>query len=542
MTGWHAATTARGPQHSRATGLRSVGSARLYLLGLILYALLIAAYVGFRFGWGWLDGDAVLLSVASQSTYLEGTLAPDVGPYYLGYGYPTLNTFLAHLGGIHIEALQVYVQGFLLALLVPVSYSAFHALLGDAAAAALASLLLFLQPDFLFEGLRSSHAKFTWLLALGMLFVLARSLEAAGSGRTLARWATLFYLLAYGLIACNVFFASSYIFALGFAFLGGWALALWRRRGLSGEKHLRRLLYVTLACSILVFVFFFYIYPPAMGLTYFFQTAVDRVSGFLLDVETGVDPYRYVQGAWVSPGVYLVLSSLSWLVLGLSFANWAHKAWRLLRRQESMLPGQWLLWLVYTGFAFLLALGVFLDRAGALSANLQVRLFPHLMIVAIPLAAEVVTHIVGRAWRRGQGARAAAIALLAGAVLFFSVASIFKATNEPLLSNRWVFHSAAERAAVEWAGPRHATTWVWLGPDDRLKMLPRLYGDWPRAGLEVHVGREVEGRYDVLLSDLMDKHAARKNVLLPEVRGRLLVYDNGGAALYHPRPQTPYQR
>ena len=522
--------------------LRKAGSARPYLLGLALYALLVAAYVGLRFGWRWLDGDAALLTTAAQNTYVEGTLVPTVGAYYLGYGYATLNTFLAQVGGVPIEALQVYVQGFLLVLLVPVSYAAFRALLGDAATAALACPLLFLQPDFLFEALRSSHAKFTWLLALTMLFVLARSFEVAGSGRALAPRVTMFYLLAYGLITSNFFFASSYIFALGFAFLGGWVLARWRRRGLDAEENLRRLLYVALACSILVFLFVFYLYPPSLWMASFFKSALDRVSGFLLDVETGYNPYLYVQTTWVNPALYLVLSSLSWLVLGLSFANWAHKAWALLGHRETLPPGQFLLWLLYTGFALLLALGVFLDRAGALSANLQVRLFPHLMIVAIPLAAEMVSRIVARAWRRGKGARLVAVAVLAAGGLFFSGASIFKATNEPLLSNRWVFHSRAERAAIEWAGPRHATNRVWLGIDDRLRMLPRLYGDWPRSGLEVYTGRQAGNRYDLLLSDLMEKHAARLGVLLPEVRGRLLVYDNGGAALYHARAKTPYQR
>jgi len=527
---------------SEATGLRTVPSAPPYLLGLALYPLLVASYVGLRFGWRWLDGDAALLTVASQNTYVEGTLVPTVGAYYLGYGYSAVNTFLAHLGGIPVEALQVYVQPFLLALLVPVSYAAFRALVGDASIAALASLLLFLQPDFLFEALRSSHAKFTWLLALGMLFLLARSFEVASRGRALARWVTLFYLLAYGLIASNFFFASSYIFALAFAFLGGWVLARWRRRGLEGEEDLRRLLYVALACSILVFLFVFYIYPPTLRLTYFFQSTLDRVSGFLLDVDTGVDPYQYVQAAWLHPGLYLALSSLSWLVLGLSFANWAQKAWALLGRRATLPAGQFLLWLLYTAFALLLALGVFLDRAGALSANLQVRLFPHLMIVAIPLAAQVVSRIAARARRGGQGVRLAAVALLATAVLFFSGASVFKATNEPLLSNRWVFHSAAERAAVEWAGPRLGGTSVWVGPDDRLRVLSAVYSNWSDHRLAVYKHRQAGTRIDLLLSDLMEKHAARLALLLPEVRGRLLVYDNGGAALYHPRPQTPYQR
>jgi hypothetical protein len=516
-------------------------NARPYWLGLALYALLIAAYVGLRFGWRWLDGDAASLMALSRNVYVEGTVSPASGTYDLGYGFPALNTFLAHLGGISLEALQIYVQPFLLALLVPVSYATFRALLGNTTFAALASLLLFLQPEFLFEAVRSSHAKFTWLLALGMLFALARSFQAAGRTRPLARWVALSYLLAYGLITFNVFFASSYILALAFAFLGGWLLAHWRRSAGGPEGRLRRLLYVALACSVLVFLFVFYLYPPALRLAGSFLTMVDRVSSFVLDVETGVNPYQYVQATWLSPALYLILSSLSWLVLGLSFVNWGHKAWALLRGQA--LPSeQLLLWLLYTGFAFLLALGVILDLTGALSANLQVRLFPHLMIVAIPLAAEALRDLVARARRGGGRAHRQAVALVAVAVLFFSAASLFKATNEPLLSNYWVFHAPGERAAVRWAGPHLGGPWVWLGLDGRLRALVTAYEDWEGLGLEDYAGVRVVFDSDLLLSDVMEMQAARRAIPLPDVRDYLQIYDNGGATLHHPRPQTPYQR
>lgn len=520
---------------------RSFGSGWPYFLGVGLYALLIALYVGLRFAWGWLPGDAATLTAICQNTYLEGTVSPIAGVYPLGYAYPTFNTFLAYLTGLSIEALQVYVQPFLIALLVPVSYVAFRAMLEDNSMAALASLFLFLQPDFLFEAVRGSHAKATWLLALGMLFVLARSLQA-GSSRAMAGWVSLFYLLAYGLISSNVFFASSYVFGLAFAFLGGWALARWQRSSEAPQGHLRRLLYVALACSVLVFLFIFYVYPPALHLAGTLNTTLDRLSGFFLDVETGTNPYQYVQATWLSPGLYVALSSLSWLMLAFSFANWCHKAWVLLWRRQPLTSGQLLLWLLYTAFATLLALSVLVDLSGALSANLQVRLFPHLMVVAIPLAAQVMGHLVAAAWRRGQAARRAAAALLAVAVLLFSAASLFKATNEPLLNNRWLFSSSDERAAIVWAGPRLAGPWVWLGLDGRLRAVLTAYGDWDGQGLEPYTGPQVAERYDLLLSEVMAAQATRLGVPLPNVRGRLRVYDNGAVSLHHARPRTPYQR
>ncbi len=74
--------------------------------------------------------------------------------------------------GNPLETLQLVLQPFLVVLLVPVAYAAYRTLIGSAPVALLASLLLFLSPEFLFEATRSSHAKVTWLLALTTLFVL----------------------------------------------------------------------------------------------------------------------------------------------------------------------------------------------------------------------------------------------------------------------------------------------------------------------------------------------------------------------------------
>ena len=68
-----------------------------YLLALILYAFLLAAYVGLRFAWQGLDSDAALLSILSQNVVAEGTITPAADAYTLGYGYPTLNAFLSLL-------------------------------------------------------------------------------------------------------------------------------------------------------------------------------------------------------------------------------------------------------------------------------------------------------------------------------------------------------------------------------------------------------------------------------------------------------------
>lgn len=521
---------------------RGSESKQPFLLCLAAYALLAAVYVGLRFTWRWLPGDAAALTVLSQNVVNEATIAPVVGAYELGYGYPALNTFLASMTGLPVETLQVYVQPFLLVLLVPISYVAFRGLLGTSAVAMLASFLLLLQPDFLFEAVRSSHAKYTWLLALLMLYILSRSFRHAGEGAVVAKWILFFYLAAYALIASNVFFGSSYVFGLGFTFVGGWILTHWRSSSPSSSKHLRRLLYVTLACSVLVFLFIFYLYSPALRLTNSFLSVLDRVSGFLLDVETSSNPYEYVQATWLHPSVYVALTLLSWLVLGLSFLEWLRKGYSLLWQRATLPSHELLLWLIYTAFASLLVLSVFVDISGALSANLQVRIFPHLMVVAIPLAAHTLVRFLRGLRRRFVRAYRLATALLIASVLFFSVASLFKATNEPLLSNRWLYYSRAEQSAIHWAPGHLVGPWVWIGIDPRLSIMVSAQTSWQASTLDYYIHSSPVDQFDLLLSDMMEIHAIRTGLLLPNVHSRLKIYENGEAALYHARPKTPYQR
>ncbi|MCX7855443.1 MAG: hypothetical protein N2556_05645, partial [Anaerolineae bacterium] len=161
-----------------------------YLFLLAGYVLLAAGYIGARFLWNWTSTDDARLTVAAEAVYAEGTILPSE-TYPFGYGYPALNTFLSHLTGLSIRTLQVYVQPFLVVLLVPLAFAAYRNLTGRPETAMLASLMLFLQPEFLFESARSSHAKLTWALALSLLSALAASFRAAGAGRPIGKWVVL---------------------------------------------------------------------------------------------------------------------------------------------------------------------------------------------------------------------------------------------------------------------------------------------------------------------------------------------------------------
>lgn len=517
-----------------------------FLLLLAVYVLLLAGYVGLRFLWTTLDDDAIRLTALSRNVLVEGTLAPRSGAYPYGYTYPTLNTFLVHLTGLPLATIQVYVQPFLVTLLVPVSFIAYRSLTGSSVVALLAALLLFLSPEFLFEATRSSHAKVTWLLALTMLFILARSFGAGQAWRRLAPWVIAFYLATFALITSSAFFGSNYLFGIAFAFAMTYMLLRLRRTRGAVTTQMRRLSYVTVATLLLAFLFIFYLYGPALSVFNELQKSIDRVLVFVLGVEAesgGANPYAYTQRTWLSPWAYLALTAFNWFVLLLSFAVWLRQGWALWMRRVEMPGHRLLLWLLYGSFGLLLALSVLLDLAGALSANLQLRIFPHLLLVGIPLAAEGL--VAGLRWARRSQRRALAVAAPLALVLllsYFSLASLFKVTNEPLLSHWWRFYDRGEELSVQWVDSHVRNNQVWAGRDFRLPTVALAYGNWRQQRIRVdRSANPITARY-VLWSDISQMRADRAGETLPDTRQFSRVYDAGGAALYYSRPKTPYQR
>lgn len=515
-----------------------------YLLLLAVYTLLLAGYVSLRYAGRIVQDDATNLTLATQRVLAEATIAPP-GGYPHGYAYQALNAFLSYLTGVSVETLQMFIQPLLIVLLIPISFAAYRSLTGQRRVAMLAALLLFLSPEFLFEATRSSHAKMTWLLALTMLFILARSLHPEQRAGGLAPWVIAFYLAAFALITSNTFFASGYIFGIAFAFTATLVLLALRRIAPDLGASMRRLSYVAASTWLLVFLFFFYLYPPARSSFNELRSVLDRLAVFLLSVEpaAGADPYVYTQSTWLSLGVYLALTLFNWTILLLSFAVWLRQGWLLWLRRVEMPAHRLLLWLLYGSFGLLMAISVLVDLSGGLSVNLQLRIFPHFLLVGIPLASEGITALV--VWARGRGRPAVArsvSAALTALLTLAALAALLKITNEPLLSNQWTFYAQEEKVAVQWTGDHVRNNQVWMGRDFRLPTVARAYGDWLPPNIRIDRGGiPVSARY-VLWSELSQQRADRMGAPLPDTRPSLQVYDAGGARLFYSRPQTPYQR
>jgi hypothetical protein len=462
--------------------------------------------------------------------------------------FQSIAIFLIELSGIPIQTFEIYIFPSLAALLPIAAFTTYRSLTGRNSTALLATLILFVQPDFLFVTWRGSHEKFTWMMALLLLFLLSRSFAPNYRNKGIARNMVIFYFIAFAFISSNAFFASSFISALAISFIAAvvWIQLRTRiRRAAPAEvqTHLYRLFFLTLTCGVLLYIFFFHIYPPALNLLRAFRSLVDSLSALFLarsTTVTQVDAYTYVTSTWVDSRLFLVLSSLGFSVAGVSGLVWLSGVPRFLLKEvdEDDMP-RFYVWLIYPAFALQLVLSVFADRSDTVGSNLQVRLFTPLMLVAIPLTA-IGFHafFVRLRWRLVRWFFLTASTL---AFCLLPVLALFKATNEPLISNNWIFTGAAERAAADWIITYSIRPFIWEGRDVRLRFYASFYNtSFPagsfRGGLVVPFGIRYYIRSQ--LEQLRWTRIGNVELYLDE---EYLTYDNGDVQVIYRRPRTPYQ-
>jgi cation transporter-like permease len=529
----------------RAHGRAAPAAYTWLWLGPLLFMLAVGLYFVSRYAGRWAEADTATFTQYIRQLLQTGRLAP-VGAqvYPNGYAYQAISAFIVATTGLDVAALQQLVYPLVAALIVLPAWLLYRELTGSARGAALATMLLLTQPEFLFVSLRSSHEKFTRTLLLLCLYLLTHSFKLRNRPWAFAIHVGLFYLCAFALIASNNLLAHSFIFAVAVALALAWLL---ERRGSTtrGNALLQRLPYAMLICLGLDYLFTFYSYPPAQHDLLVLRNIWERIAALLLDVQTrSTNPYIQVAEGWVSLPVYFTVSLANWLVLGVSFAIWARQGWRWLRTgQAPSTPTALLLWLLYASFALQGALTVAADASGALSSNLQHRIFPSFAIVAVGVVGARVPEILAqrpdRRYRYG----------LAGAIACLAVLAAFKASNEPILSNKWTFYRDGELAAIAWSDAHLRDATVWTEFDERLTVaLMTARGELlDRSGTSAN-GNRFTGHdrsatvREYLLTDVTRLRASRLREPLPAPADALRVYDNGMAELYHARPQTPYQK
>ncbi len=507
---------------------------------LVTAMILLAAYPLLRYGGRWGETDSATFTKAIQAVFETGRLVNNQYVYANGYGYQALSVFVMQVGGITAAQFQLYVQFFLTAWIAFPAWLLYRELTGSGRGATLATAILFVQPEFLFFLLRGTHEKFTRGLILLALYLFAKSLAQQKQGMRLASYLLAFYLTLYGTIALNNLLSSSLITALFLALVLLVVLQWWiRSKSVPGHATERRLLYAVLLGGMLAFLYTFFLYPPARSNLFVFKSMLDRTAILLLDVESSssnLNPYAYTARAWISQPVYLALSIANWILLAVSAAIWLGQSFKLVgRRAPGWEPGQLLLWSLYGAFAIQEALSIVVDFSGALASNLQVRAFPAFVTLGAPVIASAMLHWQSSGIRFRRVAWSGTITILA----VLAVLSVLKATNEPLVSNKWSFYIPAEMQALDRAGIILTNRTIWTGFDERLITAGILRDPvgWRNKNL---VAWNLADK-NALVSDVIQARGRRWFMAPPIEADSFIVYDNGQAQLYHLRPRTPFQ-
>lgn len=507
------------------------------------YALAVTIYVALRYGYRWGEQDTGQFMESIRGVIAAGSIAP-TGAYAHGYGYQTIAAVLALVSGLTVSQVQIIVLPFLTLVIALIAFVAFRALTGKAFLAALSALLLFIQPEFVFVVERGNHEKVTHALVLMLVFLLAASLSRPRTMGMVVGFILAFYLGAWALIATNSFFASSFMVSLALALAGG-LLTLWVSRSAALERGaMRRLVYTVLSCLALFFVFVVYVYAPARHNYGQFQTLIDKLSVLFLSFEPQGKPYEAVGSstiAWVAPWVFPVLTAFNWLILAGSAIAWVWLAVRF--KREGLMTGQrrlLLLWLLAAAFAFEVLISVIVDFSGFLGANLQIRLFPLFMLFGIPLVIVAGAELAGRI--NSVLARRTMTATMVVLLSVFATTGVLKATNDPLVSNKWLFFTGNEQQALVWADSRLERQEVWEGFDERLREMQKIYRPVdPANGNRFVIGRAGESTRYITMSDVIQRRSVRLNTPAPDTSGSDQIYDNGSAQIFHRVPRTPYQ-
>lgn len=508
--------------------------------GPLIYMVGVGTYFIIRYGGHWSESDSATFSVMIRAMSQQGQLIPDQDVYSNGFAFQALSTIILAVTGLSISALQQLVYPLVAALAVLPAWALYRELTGSARGATFATMLLFTQPEFLFVMLRSSHEKFTRTLLLLCMYWLVRSFKLRDRPMQFALYVGLFYLTSFALITSNNLLAHSFIFTIGSALAGAWLLEKRRTpQPAGGSSLLQRLPYAMVICLGLDYLFTFYAYPPAQHDLLILQSIWDRLAALLLDVHAqSSNPYAAVQAGWISFPVYLMVSIANWIILATSCVIWLRQGigW-VWKRQAPTTEAARLLWLFYASFVVQGAGSVVADTGGLLGSNLQLRLFSSFSIIAVAmvgsaLAAWRPARFAG-AWRMGLAALAMCIAAL----------SVWKATNEPLLSNKWVFYQPEELVPFAWADPHLRSAEIWTEFDERLSTAYTIeHGDSNFGNAFTNDLTVQPTTRNILLTDVTRWRSDRLRVSLPATAGELKVYDSGEAQLYHMRPRTPYQR
>ena len=524
----------RGEKNAEGVFPHSIPSSQfgIWFGAAILFGLLVGGYYVLRYHELWTETDTSTITLTIESIQKSGILMPEAYLYQHGFGYQANSIALLFFTGLTTQTLQSVIFPFLASAgLVLTSYLFFREVLQDPRAAILASMLLLFQPELMFVTLRGSHEKMTWPLMMLALAILYRSVGQPV--RKMIIYIILFYVVVFAINSTNIFFGSVFLVAVMISMTLGFILfRFWRKnRPPLPRPDIQRLMYISLSGGILIFFFIVYVYPPALTNLRMFRNILDQLSALLLSFEVKAQPYGYISTGWINSQVYLMLTFFTWLVIGTSFLEWLRHGWRMFKGEAVQGLVENLDWLLYTGFAIQIATSIIVDLSGALSANMQLRIFPSFTVVAIVLVVRSLQReLASRSWRGAP--RRILLGMTAVLSAWFILASMFKSTNEPSLSNKWTFYVPSDKASVGWVETHLKNAEVWTIVDERLATIfNTFYRLDSQTGNHFRYGLFTSDIRYILITELDRLRSERLKIRLPPISYWDQIYDNGQAQI-----------
>jgi hypothetical protein len=525
---------------------------------MILIAL--CCFAGLRYGYGIMrfdntlsDYDTAQLTRGIDSAADSGSVIDAPIPYDHGYAYQALAVFLMSMTGLSVSDIQLFALPLMEVVVVFLIFSLYSKLLNNRLLGLFATFLLYLQPDFMWVIWRGSHERIDWPLISSMIFLLASSYQHYRSPVRMLSYVLLFYLCAFAQSSSNTFYASSFMAALLLSYVTGYAFVwILKRRNIAQSKDLQRifqrLIYVVGAFFVIEYLVLIYIYPQAQASLFAMKNVIDQFALLLLNFENVTNPYSYVNLSWLSAPLYIAIYFYTWLILIAGFISWLMNCIQLLRKSElseNDIQAVFLL-ATYCGFVMQLVFAVMIDLAGAYAANLQLRVFTGVILVSVPFAAKGIWRSLESLFIRLSRLRLALAFSAAFIFLLINITSLFKASNEPFLNNRWLFSTSQEAKAVEWLVAHAENPVLWIGLDERILSYTRtIHPEWSQADILFQTSNRDRFERDIgyfLVSDIERFRWYRAGLEFPSVGGLQIVYQNANTTIYYRRALTPYQR
>jgi hypothetical protein len=206
--------------------------ALVFVLG---FRLLTLFYALARFGGHFAEDDAARTTGPVAAVFQTGLIAPlDKYIYANGFLYQVFGSVLAQITGLSVLEMQRWLAPFLNLALTLVAFAFYMRLFNRPALAALATIFVQIQGDFMYTTLRSSHEKMDYMLIFVALLVLTLSVQWFDSLRERVVLALIYYLLILAESTNNVFFASTFTVTLVLSFLFWYGLKRYANRRLLG--------------------------------------------------------------------------------------------------------------------------------------------------------------------------------------------------------------------------------------------------------------------------------------------------------------------